>query len=182
MGIFSPVGSNLSAAAAASTQLHYRDGVTSGTVNSSGLLGRNSPRTLGVTTSAGTGPTDLQNARLSAASSLTDANIAQDLAPDSSTKPFADTTHCGSLAPSSTKLFHFEGNQRKGATGGHGATGSLHVETDGTRTLSDSPPKSLSNINRAPESTIRTGQGVCVFTVGFKSGFEKWVFKPFYKP
>ncbi|KAL9959961.1 hypothetical protein ACROYT_G033343 [Oculina patagonica] len=161
LGIFSPVGSNLSAAAAAaaSTQLHYRDGVSSGTVNSSVPLGRSSPRTLGVATPAGTGPSALQNARLSAASSLTDPNNAHDLAPDSSTKPFADTTHGGSLAPSSTKLFQFEGNQRKGATGGHGATGSLHVETDGTQTLSDSPPKSISNINRATESTIRTGQG-----------------------
>lgn len=159
----------MSASTASTTQLHYHDGVTSATVNSSAPLGRSSPRTLGVTTAAGTGPTALQNDR-SATSSLTDKNSAQDLAPNSSTKPFGDTKHGGSLAPSSTK-FQFEGNQTKGAVGGYGdprgATESLHVETDGTQTLIDSPPRSIRNNNRATESTIRPGQGVCVFTVSF---------------
>ncbi|XP_020615589.1 protein NEDD1-like [Orbicella faveolata] len=116
LGIFSPVGRNLPATT--SSQLHHGDGVT-GTENSSVQLGRNSPRTLGVATTAAATPTAPQNVRLSAASSSKDLNNAQDLVPDSSTRSFADTSP--------------------------GVTGRVHLEGDERQTSGESPPGSVKN-------------------------------------
>ncbi|KAJ7360047.1 Protein nedd1 [Desmophyllum pertusum] len=147
-GIFSPIGSNLSAAA--SSQLHHPVGVT-----------QNSPRTLGVTTV--TGPPALQNVRSSSARSLTDLNTAQEL--DTSTKPSSDSTLGVSLAPSSPGS-QSKGNQRKGSSEEYnydsdGTAGSLHAEVDGRQANSGSPPGSARNGNRVlqTENTIRPGQG-----------------------
>ena len=149
----------------ASSLLHYPDGAKSSTLNSSVSLERNSPKTLGISTAVGTGTTTIQNARLSAASSVTDPNSAQDLVPKSSSKPSSDTTDGGSLALSSAK-FPFEG--RKGAVGeygdSHGATGSTHVGIDGTEIFTDSLSRSVKNNSRTSGNTIKPGQGVCMFT------------------
>lgn len=104
--------------ATTSSQLHHGDGVT-GTENSSVQLGRNSPRTLGVATTAAATPTAPQNVRLSAASSSKDLNNAQDLVPDSSTRSFADTSP--------------------------GVTGRVHLEGDERQTSGESPPGSVKN-------------------------------------
>ena len=79
--------------ATTSSQLHHGDEV-SGTENSSVQLGRNSPRTQGVSTTAAATPTASQNVRLSAGSSPRDLNNVEELAhvPDFSTRTFADTS------------------------------------------------------------------------------------------
>ena len=130
MGIFSPVGRNLPATT--SSELHHGDGVT-GTENSSvQLLGRNSPGTLGVaTTAAAATPTATQNVRVSAAaSSPKDLNNTQDLVPDFSNTTFTDTSA--------------------------GGTESSHLQGDGKQTSGDSPPGSVRN------SAVRPAQQVCV--------------------
>lgn len=131
MGIFSPVGRNLPATT--SSELHHGDGVT-GTENSSvQLLGRNSPGTLGVATTAAAAatPTATQNVRVSAAaSSPKDLNNTQDLVPDSSNTTFTDTSA--------------------------GGTESSHLQGDGKQTSGDSPPGSVRN------SAVRPAQQVCV--------------------
>lgn len=89
--------------ATTSSQLHHGDGVP-GTENSSVHLARNSPRTLGVATTAAATPIAPQNVRLSAGSSPKDLNNAQDLVPDLSTRSFADTGVAGRE--------HLEGDER----------------------------------------------------------------------
>lgn len=113
--------------------MHHGDGVT-GTENSSVQLGRNSPRTLGVATTAVATPTAPQNVRLSAASSLTDQNNAQDLVPNSSTRSSADTSP--------------------------GVTGSLYLEGDGRQTSGDSPPGSVGNSTIRPGQQVCLFTGI----------------------
>ena len=119
--------------ATTSSELHHGDGVT-GTENSSvQLLGRNSPGTLGVATTAAAAatPTATQNVRVSAAaSSPKDLNNTQDLVPDSSNTTFTDTSA--------------------------GGTESSHLQGDGKQTSGDSPPGSVRN------SAVRPAQQVCV--------------------
>ena len=104
--------------ATTSSQSHPGDGVP-GTENSSVQLGGNSPRTLGVATTAAATPIAPQNARLSAGSSPKDLNNAKDLLPDLSTRSFADT----------------------------GVVRREHVEGDERPTPGDSPPGSARNSN-----------------------------------
>ena len=149
--MFSPIGSNLSAST--SSQSHRPSGVTH--TNNNAL---DSPRTLGVTTAAGTTPSALKNVRSSATRSLTELGSATDRSHDSMPKSYSDTRLITNTRPSSEA--NLGGSLIPSATKHHSTAEHSSENSRGIDVNGDSR-QPLSSLSTEAEGTI-SAQGIHV--------------------